>query len=281
MRLRTILLALLPVGVALAAAATRDVEDAVRATLGPAVAVAELRDCDAAFEAAGVTGTFVLYRPSEHSLRGCRLDRADNGYLPASTFKIPNALIALEVGSARDEHEVIAWDGVQRRVPDWNCDHDLASAMQVSAVWYYQELARRTGAPRMGEWVGRLDYGNADIGGRVDSFWLDGRLRVSALQQVAFLARLRDGSLPLSARSQQIVRDVLVRDRGDGWVLHAKTGWADSPDPDLGWFVGWLERDGLAHVFALNLDLRSPADAPQRERLARRLLAGEGLIPMP
>ena len=94
-----------------------------------------------------------------------------------------------------------------------------------------------------------------------------------------FLTRLRDGSLPMSARSQELVREVLVRDRGEGWVLHAKTGWADAPDPDLGWFVGWVERDGKAHVYALNVDLARDSDAPKREPLARRLLASEGLIP--
>ena len=70
-----------------------------------------------------------------------------------------------------------------------------------------------------------------------------------------------------------------MRDQGDGWVLHGKTGWTDAPDPDIGWFVGWVERDGKAYVYALNADLARAGDAPKREQVARRLLAGEGLIP--
>lgn len=278
MRLRFPWLLLIPVGVAIAAAAQRGIEEVAIAELGPGTTVEGLAGCEQAFEEAALAGTFVLYEPGARRLRGCHLERAMDGYLPASTFKIPNALIGLETGAVRDEHEVMAWDGVARRVASWNRDHDLASAMRDSVLWYYQAMARRIGEPRMRHWIGVLDYGNGDIGGGLDRFWLDGRMRISALQQLAFLTRLRDGSLPLSARSQAIVRRILVRDQGAGWVLHGKTGWTDAPDPDTGWFVGWVERDGKAHVYALNADLARDSDGPKREQLARRLLAGAGLI---
>ncbi len=279
MRLRFLWLLLVPVGAAIAAAAQRGIEEVAVAELGPGTTVEGLAGCEQAFKEAGLAGTFVLYEPGAKRLRGCHLERAMDGYLPASTFKIPNALIGLETGAVRDEHEAVAWDGVERRVASWNRDHDLASAMRDSAVWYYQAMARRIGEPRMRHWIGVLEYGNGDIGGRIDAFWLDGRMRISALQQLAFLTRLRDGSLPMSARSQRIVRELLVRDQGEGWALHAKTGWADAPDPDTGWFVGWVERDGKAQVFALNADLAQAGDGPKREQVARRLLAGEGLLP--
>lgn len=278
MRLRILWLLLIPVGFAIAAAAQRRIEDVAVAELGPGTTVDGLPGCEQAFADAGLAGTFVLYEPAAKRLRGCNLGRAMDGYLPASTFKIPNALIGLETGAVRDEHEVMAWDGIERRVASWNRDHDLASAMRDSALWYYQAMARRIGEPRMRHWIGELDYGNGDIGGGIDRFWLDGRLRISAVQQAGFLARLRDGSLPLSARSQEIVRAILVRDQGEGWTLHAKTGWTDAPDPDTGWFVGWVERGGKAYVFALNADLARDSDAPKREQVARRLLAAEGLI---
>lgn len=279
MRPRLSWLLLIPLGIALAAAAQRSVDEVAEAVLGPGTAVGDLPGCEAAFRDAALVGTFVIYEPRAHKVRGCHLDRAMDGYLPASTYKIPNALIGLETGAVRDEHEVMAWDGQKRRVASWNQDHDLASAMRDSALWYYQALALRIGEPRMRHWIGVLEYGNGDIGGGLDRFWLDGRLRISALQQLAFLTRLRDGSLPLSARSQDIVRRILVRDQGDGWVLHGKTGWTDAPDPDVGWFVGWVERDGKAWVYALNADLARDGDAPKREQVARRLLAAEGLIP--
>ena len=108
---------------------------------------------------------------------------------------------------------------------------------------------------------------------------LKDELRCSRATLYRDIAFLRDGSLPMSARSQRIVREILVRDQGEGWALHAKTGWADAPEPDIGWFVGWVERGGKAYVYALNADLARDGDAPKREQVARRLLAGEGLLP--
>jgi beta-lactamase class D len=249
--------------------------------LGAGVMVEVAPECEAAFKSADTVGTFVLYAPDQRQIWVCDPQRATQGFLPASTFKIFNALTALETGAVRDEHETIAWDKIKRRVPDWNRDHDLASAMQVSAVWYYQIMARRIGEARMRDWIERVGYGNADIAGGIDQFWLDGKLRISALEQVAFLERLRNGTLPYSARSQEIVRKITLRERGKGYELHAKTGWTVADQPGLGWYVGWLERDGKPYYFALNMDIREDAQAPQRERLARVLMAARGLLPAP
>jgi len=137
-------------------------------------------------EGSGLRGAFV-WRDADGSrtrvafpaLAGTRLS-------PASTFKIANTLIALETGVAPDERFRLPWDGVKRRLDSWNRDHDLRSALDASVVWYYQELARRIGAKRMREWLGRLGYGNEEMGDKVDEFWLAGPLAISALEQVDF-----------------------------------------------------------------------------------------------
>ena len=235
------------------------------------------------FQAAGVNGTFVLldqptgrllvHDPAQDPGRSAR------AYLPASTFKVLNSLIALDTGAARGPEEFMAWDGVQREFPAWNQDLDLRQAFAVSAVWYFQELARRIGPQRMAAGVARAGYGNADIGGDIDRFWLDGRLRISALEQVAFLRRLEAGTLPFAARSQEIVRDLMVLERGEGYVLRAKTGWAARVSPQIGWLVGWVERPDGAHFFALNIDLPTPEAAKARFTVARAILREQGLLP--
>jgi beta-lactamase class D len=237
---------------------------------------------------AGVSGTFVLFDPQARTLRTCHPARAAQRFLPASTFKIPNALNALENRIVRDEHEVFRWDGVERLVEAWNQDTDLASGMRNSTVWFCQEIARRTGPRRLQSFVDTLDYGNRDIGGGIDRFWLDGGIRISAYEQVAFLDRLRRRALPLSARSQRIVARILERGRGAGWVLRAKTGAAlkvsaidvaqgdDGRADNTGWYVGWVDRGDKAYVFALNITLRDTEDLPRRESLAKTLLADNG-----
>lgn len=245
--------------------------------------------------------TFVLYLPASGRRLVCNSARAEREFLPASTFKIANALIGLETGAVRDEHETFAWDGRRRVVAAWNQDTDLAGGMRNSTVWYYQALARRIGFERMRTGVARLGYGNADIGGaqNIDHFWLDGALRITAFEQIDFLDRLRRRALPLGERSQAITVRILERDRGDGWVLRTKSGAAlpidatgdvqqagDVGSEPVGWIDGWVERDaaeGGDAVFALNLRLRgnASADMALREPLARELLIANGVLPGP
>lgn len=231
------------------------------------------------FEAFGAEGAFVLH----DATTGRRLvhdpERARTRFLPASTFKIPNSLIALETGVLADEREVIRWDGVDRG-DWWNGDMDMRKAFGRSAVWFYQDVARRIGEPRMREWVERLGYGNADTSGGIDRFWLDGGLRISAEEQVEFLRRLHAGALPVSVRSHRIVRDVMRLEDGDGYVLRGKTGWARHGGVNYGWLVGWVEKGAAVYFFATQIE--SPAaDFPMRraqQEITRGILAELGIL---
>ncbi|MEM8559738.1 MAG: penicillin-binding transpeptidase domain-containing protein [Bacteroidota bacterium] len=253
-----------------------------------------------AFEDEGVVGTFVLATLSGEplaeaahtgidSLHVHNPERAETRYLPASTFKIPNSLFALESGVVADTNEVFVWDGVERFASAWNQDLTLGPALRASAVWVFQDIARRIGETQMRGFVDRLGYGNQDIGGGIDLFWLNGALRVSATEQITLIEGLARGSLPISSPTQKAVRSMMTVERGtleDGtpYVLRAKTGWANAPDPDLGWWVGYVEHttpDGPQRwAFALNIDMpNGGADAPKRIRIVRTILEGERLLP--
>jgi beta-lactamase class D len=197
---------------------------------------------------------------------------------PCSTFKIPNSLIGLETGVIADEGTVLKWDGVKRSRPEWNRDHTLASAIKVSTVWYYQELARRVGAERMQKLVSAIPYGNADTSSGIDTFWLGRSLRISPDEQAAFLERLRLSTLPFSERSQRIVRDILVQESPGPIVYRGKTGSCDFDGaPDHGWWVGWVEKDGQATVFAM-LVRGDDAFGPVARRLTETQLRKRGLL---
>jgi beta-lactamase class D len=230
------------------------------------------------FDHYGVRGTLVLCRDAQSECAVHNPERAHQRFSPASTFKIVNALVGLDEAAVADQHEIMRWDGSKQRIKAWERDHDLASAMRVSAVWFYQELARRIGRDRMQNWLDRINYGNQRIGRAVDSFWLDGSLTVSAEEQIDLLRELRAGSLPFSERSQRIVRETLIRARGDDFVVHAKTGWNDTYH--VGWFVGWVERADATHYFALNIDIHQAADAAARINLIEDVLEQRGLLPV-
>ena len=242
----------------------------------------EIRDSLAKhFSDAGTAGTFVGYKVDDYLVIASDSNRSGEAKLPASTFKIPNSLIALETGVVEDpDQDVFKWDGVKRSIEAWNRDHTMRSAIAVSAVPVYQEIARRIGAERMQKYLDLLEYGNRDIGGGIDQFWLTGGLRIDPVQQVDFLDRLRRGALPVSKRSQDLVRDILPVTRVGDSVIRGKSGLvgAETGQPSLGWMVGWAEKGSEATVFALNMDCLEPRHIADRMNIAQQCLGDIGAL---
>jgi len=239
------------------------------APLAHAQDVQERPDLETVLRQESVSGTFTLYEVGAGRITAVNRARAEQRFVPASTFKIANSLIALETAVVKDESEVIPYGGKPQPFKAWERDMGLRDAIKISNVPIYQELARRVGIERYRFWLERLDYGNREPGTVVDRFWLDGPLAISAVEQVKFIARLAQQQLPLSTRSQSIVTDILRLERRDGAVLYGKTGW-QSP---IGWWVGWVERSGKVSAFALNIDMASSQDAPKRLSVGKALLA--------
>ena len=211
-----------------------------------------------AFFPEGTEGAFVLYDARSGITTRYNPARAAEPRTPASTSKIFNTMAFLDAGVVEDEHEVIGWDGVERRFPQWNESQDLATAFQRSTVWVYQELARRAGRDTLQAFLTREGYGNATIGDAVDLFWLDGSLRISPDEQVAFLRKLYDGGTGFSDRAEGIVREIMVADTTGGMVTRGKTGWSWHEGENLGWWIGWVERGEAVHVFALQVESEDP-----------------------
>lgn len=159
---------------------------------------------------------------------------------PCSTFKIPNALIGLQTGVVSGPDHLMPWDGTVHEFAERNRDHTLASAIRYSVVWYFQELAREVGEARMQQWLDALDYGNRDISGGIDQFWLGSSLLITPREQLELLKRLRHGTLPFQPEFQAQLRDMLVLDSELAGTLHGKTGSCRG-QPDTGWFIGWVD----------------------------------------
>ncbi len=236
------------------------------------------QDLYSAFEKHGFTGTFALFDVSANRLVLVNGKRANKQFVPASTFKIPNSLIALETGVVKDENEVIPYGGKPQPIKAWEKDMPMREAIVASNVPVYQELARRIGLERYREWLARLAYGNREIGTAVDRFWLDGPLRISAVEQVRFIANLAQKRLDASERAQSIVRDILRIETRDDAVLYGKTGWYVTPEEQVGWWTGWVERQDKVFTFALNIDMRRSEDAPKRLSIGKELLAELGVL---
>jgi len=231
------------------------------------------------FEAAGVRGTIVVRDIAEGRMIVFDRARAQTTYLPASTFKIPAALIALETGVVKDaKTAVFPWNGVKWFVAACNSDQTLATALARSCLPVFAKLGKRIGEGRLNVHLAAFDYGNHDATGGYP-YWIKGNLRISAFQQVAFLDRLRRGELPVSTEHMQTLRDILILEKGDGYVIRAKTGWVTAPDPDIGWIVGWVERGPKTYIFALNIDVTRREHIPARLKIAKAILKDLGALP--
>ena len=208
------------------------------------------------FDSSNVNGCFGLFDNSQGQFVIYNLKRfRDSSYLPASTFKIVNSLIGIETGIISDEKMVIKWDGIKRWNEDWNKDLSLQEAFRVSAVPYFQEVARRIGRDTMKKWIDSLAYGNKNISGPIDSFWLNNHLKISPDEQLGLVKKLYFDQLPFFRRTQEIVRKLMLREENANYSLSYKTGWGDTEaGHPLGWIVGWIEENRHPYFFVLNIE---------------------------
>ena len=213
---------------------------------------------------------------------------------PASTFKIPHALVALETGVVTPD-TIEKWDGTKyARQPKWMRDHTVISALRPSVLWFFQRIAPRIGASRMAEWLGKFEYGNRDVSGPITEYWVNGRLQISPMEQVMFLRRFYGQSLPVRVEHLQAIRAGLLQDRGTmenslgihplegnwtGAALNAKTGATSTRAYRVSWLVGMLS-GGNQYVFAAAVWKESgEVDTLDATRLAVRQLIESGLLP--
>jgi len=229
------------------------------------------------FRQEGVSGTFIVHDLAADRYTVHDRKRAEVRYVPASTYKIPNSLIGLATGVVADVDQVLPYGGGPTRRPEWAHDMSLRDAIRISNVPVYQGLARRIGLERMRAGLHQFEYGNMEPGTTVDTFWLDGPLKISANEQTLFLDKLVRDALPVPKAAMAAVREIL-RQEGSA-ELYAKTGWGVPPDgKEIGWWVGWVVKEGKVYTFALNLDIPDDAAGAKRVPLGKASLQALGLL---
>ena len=214
---------------------------------------------------------------------------------PASTFKVPHALAALDAGVIAGPDEVITYDGTAYEYDVWRRDHTIATAMRYSVLWFFQRVAQRLGMDREEFYLRRLRYGNADPSSGLTTFWLGGSLVISPEEQVTFLRRLYYNELPVSERAMRTVRDILVQPAGvivnargehpfdapwpTGTVLSAKTGSTSyGQRRAVRWIIGHVRRADRSWIFVSCVESNSDLDADAAIDLAARSLRAKGVL---
>jgi beta-lactamase class D len=233
------------------------------------------------FDARNVDGCFTMLNNTngEITVYNMALDTART--LPASTFKIVNSLIGLQTGRITGDNMIIKWDGVKRWNDDWNKDMDMKEAFKVSNVAYYQEVARRIGKDTMQHWIDSIGYGNRNLSGPIDSFWLNNTLKISPDEQLGLMKRLYFDQLPFMKSVQQTVRNVMLQEDNTAYKLSYKTGWGfDESNHAIGWLTGWIEENNHVYFFCtlLNSPNRDYDMKPARIGITKDILKQLGFM---
>ena len=233
------------------------------------------------------TGTIVVFDQKNDQYTIHNEERAHTPFTPFSTFKIPNSLIALETGVVPDIESTLTWDKGSYPEEDWWPEnwveqHNLKSAIQYSVVPLYRDIARKIGVERMSAFLARFEYGNQDISSGVDRFWLNGSIKISAVAQVQFLQKFYDQSLKVSPKTTALVKEILIQEKTDRYILSAKSGaggLGGEGGKALGWYVGYVEREDRVFFFAMNIEGKSFQDilAP-RQQITKSILKDMKII---
>ena len=209
------------------------------------------------FDSSKVDGCFSMFDNANGQVTVYNMKLDTQRFTPASTFKIVNSLIGIETGRIVDENMVIKWNGVKSNNPAWDKDLTMKEAFRVSAVPYYQEVARRIGRDTMKYWVDSLHYGNKNISGAIDSFWLNNTLKISPDEQLGLVKKLYFDKLPFHKTTMATVRSVMLMEDSTTYKFCYKTGRAfDDENNYIGWVVGWVEEN--RHVYFFVTLVRTP-----------------------
>ncbi|PWJ43010.1 class D beta-lactamase [Sediminitomix flava] len=224
-------------------------------------------------DSAKLEGAILIYDLDQNKYYTSDSEKAKIGSLPASTFKIPNSIIALETGVVENDSTLFKWNGEKRAMKIWEQDLIFRNAFHYSCVPCYQEIAREIGVKRMNEYLDKLDYGNMEVdSSNIDLFWLRGNSKISPFQQIDFLKRFYQSELPISSRTEVIMKKIMIIEENSAYQLSGKTGWSTDKNINNGWFVGYIKKGNKVYFFANNVQPKPEFDMKNFSSVRKKLV---------
>ena len=236
----------------------------------------------------GYEGSFVLYDLKNDHWHIYDMEHALLRTSPDSTYKIYDALFALEEGVITPADSSMAWDGTAYPFAAWNKDQNLDTAMRASVNWYFEKLDRQLGSPVIRDYLHRIGYGNETIPAYITTgsspYWLQSSLKISPVEQVQLLAALYDNRPGFAPEHVTAVKDSIrlystadtspENTSAGNAAFYGKTGTGRVDGQDRnGWFIGFFEVPGNTCFFAVNIQGSSGAAGSRAAGIAKAVLS--------
>ena len=169
------------------------------------------------------------------------------------------------------EEKYIDW------LDNWKQPHNPIKWIKNSCVWYSQILTTKLGMKKFKDYIRKFHYGNQNVSGDkgknngLTNSWLSSSLQISPEEQLVFLQKLLANDLPVSKKAHEMTRNILfVEELSDGWKLYGKTGSGSQPSKkkaeklnlQIGWFIGWMQKDNRTIVFVHYIEDKKEQEIP-------------------
>ncbi len=226
----------------------------------------------------GYEGSFVLYDLNGDTWNIYDMEQATLRTAPNSTYKIYDALFGLEEGVIAPNDSFMAWNETDYPFEAWNADQDLYSAMQSSVNWYFQEIDKQIGSSAIQGYIQKIGYGNENISADLSSYWMQGTLKISPVEQVELLTALHNNNFDFAPENVKAVKNAICLFSSEGKNLYGKTGTGRVDGQDVnGWFVGYIEAAGNTYFFATNIQAAENATGSKASEISLSILSDMGI----
>ncbi|MCI9297894.1 MAG: BlaR1 family beta-lactam sensor/signal transducer [Lachnospiraceae bacterium] len=231
----------------------------------------------------GYEGSFVLYDLNGDTWKVYDMEQATLRTAPNSTYKIYDALFGLEEGVIAPDNSFMAWDKTDYPFEEWNGNQDLSSAMQSSVNWYFEEIDKRIGSSAIQDYIRKIGYGNEIVNTNLSSYWMQGTLKISPVEQVELLTALHNNQFDFAPENINAVKNSICLSSSEnfsseGKNFYGKTGTGRVNGQDVnGWFVGFLETAGNTYFFAANIQAAENATGSKASEISLSVLSYMGI----
>ena len=222
----------------------------------------------------GYKGSFVLYDPSKNQYQIYNREMSEQRISPNSTYKIYSALFALESNVISTNNNNQFWDGKIYPYKEWNQNQNLSTALGRSVNWYFQNTDREVGRKQLQDYFHKIKYGNEDLSGNLDSYWMESSLKISPIEQVQLLFQLEENQWGFKAENIKAVNKAILIDVQKNGHLYGKTGTGMINGKNVnGWFIGFVDKGENRYYFAINIQNKDgQAQGSKAAEIAKQIL---------